>query len=107
MYYNKFYLTNSVAVFKHFEGKFNNNVMAQAIASKLYVKEVIPQSIRNKIQREDDDYEANTILYNFMTGQGKYNEARELFQVMIDATAYGKMQELGEDMLHYLETSML
>ena len=42
-----------------------------------------------------------------MTDQGKYNKARELFQVMIDATAYGKMQELGEDMLHYLETSML
>ena len=100
------YLITFVAVFEHFEDTFAKKIAAQAIAKKLYDKKIIPQRILNQIKKADDDYEAASFLYNFMKEQGDYNSARMLFEVMIGATGYKQMSDLGEEMLNYLQTSM-
>ena len=65
-------------------------------------KKVISERIFNEIERAKDSSDAKEILYNHLYHNADMASLREYCKVLMEASAYPKMQKLGEDMCNDL-----
>ena len=78
-------------------------VKAATIVIKLADNSVIPNSLKNEILKENDNYTAASKLYNHLKGQGDYKSLKKLCKIMMEEEANRRMVALGEKMLERLE----
>ena len=93
------YFVTELFEHEHFKDRFLNDVRTEEIVKKLYDAKVIPQRIQRRIERAEDDGDANSILYNHVQPQADMKSAKKLFEIMKAAVTYPEMSQLGAEML--------
>ena len=77
----------------------------QMIADKLCARKVIPQNLKYRLIREDDDYKVAAEIFNHIKQSGDYTSLRSLCEIMIKEGGMKAMNKLGKKMLECLEAS--
>jgi hypothetical protein len=90
---------------EYFQEEFLDGVDGRMIANKLFSKRVIPQSLRYRLMRADDDYQVASDIFNYMKEQGDYASLKRLCEILLKEDGMKAMNKLGKKMLECLEAN--
>ena len=85
-------------VLKEYEEHFIEVVEVKEIVLRLHRRNVIPQSVMNRITRSDSDKEAQEILFDHLKQHGNVDSLKAFCEEAISADGYPNMQSLGREM---------
>ena len=89
-------------VLKKYEEQFFKVVEVKEIASGLHRREVIPQTVLNRIKKSDSDKEERELLFDHLMQHGDMDSVKAFCEEADLASGYPHMQKLGRDMLDML-----
>ena len=94
---------------EHFHKEFlaEGVVDGQMIADKLVTEHVIPESLKNKLAKEDSEYDVASAIFNHMKKQSDYESLESLCTIMMNEGGMKRMNKLGRKMLDSLIASKL
>ena len=92
---------------KHFHKEFFEEgvVDGETIAEKLANEKVIPERLKKKLAKEDDEYQITSAIFNHVKKQGDYESLEALCTIMKNEGGMKKMNKLGKKMLDCLVAS--
>jgi hypothetical protein len=80
-----------------FNSPFFEKVQAIGIFRVLYQNEVIPESVKTKIEKSDSNEEANHLLYNHLKPQATFCDLTTMATTMSNAEGFAQMRNFGND----------
>ena len=83
--------------------KFLNEMDAKAIAEALCAQRLIPEAVKNLIERAIDTQKANAELLTFLKDKASKKQLKAIFKFASDQTDYGRMSEFATDILQRLQ----
>ena len=83
---------------KHFKDSFLGGLISKQLASKLFDKDLIPQSLKKEILEAKDNYEANSLLWQHAEVHYEFEDCICLCDIVRMEKGYPKMTRLGERM---------
>ena len=83
---------------ERFGDSFPKSVDAKAIATKLFNKDIIPDTLKNKIDKEFSDQDASLNLYHHLKNQATFCCLTTVTIVMKGMSGYQRMKEMGDRM---------
>ena len=83
---------------ERFGDSFPKDVDAKAIALKLFNKDIIPDTLKNKIDKEPSDQDASLNLYQHLKKQSTFCCLTTVTIVMKGMIGYQRMIEMGSRM---------
>ena len=92
---------------EHFQKEFltEGAVDGQMIADKLANEKVIPEALKNKLAKENDEYKVASDIFNHVKKQGNYESVETLCTIMMNQGGMKQMNLLGKKMLECLVAS--
>ena len=91
------------AIIEKYKDKFLSYIDARAIATRLEIEEVIPDTVSHKIQQSAPSV-ANEVLFLHLRSHSSPETLHKLCDVMISTSGYPKINELGRSMKDALTT---
>ena len=91
------------AIIEKYKDRFLSHIDACAIGTRLEIEEVIPDTVSHKIRQSASSL-ANEILFLHLRSHSSPETLHKLCDVMISASGYPKMNELGRLMKGSLTT---
>ena len=94
--------THVQVVQKHAK-EFLEKMNSKAIASKLRVLELIPESVESRILQSESKEHANIHLLNHLKEDADDETVKEVFRIASKETGYGKMSAFAAGVLRELQ----
>ena len=80
-----------------FNDTFFKKVQARGVFRKLYQCHIIPESVKNKIEKSDSIDEANHLLYDHLQLQATFCDLTTMTTIMSEAEGFAQMSNFGKD----------